>query len=386
MVRNVFLIALTYQIMLNATRPLVSLYASHLGGSTATVGLLAVTYALFPLIFAISIGRLTDRFGIRRPVVLGTIGLSLALLFPYLYPSLWALYVSQGMVGIAQIFINVSLQNAMGSSSKEKTDRNFSVFSLGVSGGALVGPVVGGLIGEHSGFASTFLVATIFGFIPITISLFLPDFLNKSGWKRDSEKSQEKFQTYTLLKLPILRKAVFSSMLVVYSRDIYMAYLPLYANSIGITASGIGLIMTIQGGASVAIRSALPWMTKRWGRDKVLIVSLLEAGLSIAVIPMFDKVYWFWGLAIILGAGLGCGQPLSQAITYNASPEGRTGEALGLRIAFNRLSQVIAPLFFAIISGVDGLASVFYVSGMFLVGGSIFTRGKRGDINDMDKI
>ncbi len=378
MVRNVFLIALTYQIMLNATRPLVSLYADGLGASTATVGLLISTYAFFPLLFAISIGKMVDRFGIRLPVTVGAAGLVVALALPYLSPSLWALFVSQGIVGISQIFINVALQNAMGkSASKEKRDRNISIFSLGISGGAMLGPVVGGVIGDHYGFAVAFLAATLFGVVPIAISLLLPRFLDGKEAKRDAQPSEGKFQTFALLKRPALRRALASSMLVLYSRDIYMAYFPLYASSIGITASAIGLIMTIQGGASVVVRGALYWMTQRWGRDRVLFVSLFAAGLSFCIVPAFHQVYWFWGLAVLLGAGLGCGQPLSISITYSASPKGKTGETLGLRLAFNRLSQVVAPFFFGLIGGVGGLASVFYASGAFLLGGSVLTRDKK---------
>jgi MFS family permease len=377
LVRYVFLIALTYQIMMNATRPLVSLYASDMGASTATIGLLASTYAFFPLLFAIHIGKMSDRFGIRIPVVFGTIGLLAAMAFPYLYPSLWSMYVSQALVGVSQIFINVSLQNSMGmSGEKETRDRNFSIFSLGISSGGLIGPLVGGVVGEHLGYAATFLASTAFGIIPIILSLFLPGKLGISKEKKPTSE-MDNFPTYALLKSPVLRQALATSMLVLYSRDIYMAYFPLYANSVGITASGIGLILTIQGGASVAVRWALSWMTGKWGRNNIMFFSLLAAGISFVAVPFFEMSYWFWGLAVLLGAGLGCGQPLSMAITYEASPTGRTGEALGLRLAFNRLSQVVAPLLFALIGGVGGLAVVFFTSGAFLVGGSFLTKEKR---------
>jgi len=372
MVRNAFLIALTYQIMLNATRPIVSLYAVELGASTATVGLLASVYAFFPLLVAVHIGKMCDRFGIRLPVVIGTVGLAIALAFPYFFPALWSLYVSQALVGVAQIFINVSLQNAMGmAAEKTERDKNFSFFSLGVSFGALIGPAAGGYLGEYLDYAATFLASTLFGIVPIILSLLLPRMGGRK--KKDEDKETGKFRTIELLKLPILRKALAVSMLVLYSRDIYMTYFPLFASSIGLTSGEIGLILTIQGGASVAVRSALAWMTGRWGREKVLFYSMLIAGISFVCVPFFEFRYWFWVLAALLGLGLGCGQPLSMSITYNASPEGRTGEALGLRLSFNRLSQVVAPLVFGLIGSVAGLASVFYTSGLFLIGGSFFT-------------
>lgn len=383
MVRIVFLIALTYQIMLNATRPLVTLYASELGATTATVGLLASAYAFFPLLFAIHIGKMSDHLGIRFPVVIGTIGLVIAMAFPYFYPYMWSLYVSQALVGVSQIFINVSLQNAMGSAGdKTQRDRNFSIFSLGISSGALIGPVIGGVIGQYYSYSIAFLAATVFGIVPILLAFFLPGLLKKLKDKKKNQSSDD-YRTFDLLKSPIMRKALASSMLVLYSRDIYMAYFPLFANSVGITAAGIGLILTIQGGASVAVRGALSWMTGKFGRDKVLFYSLMAAGVSFFCVPFFEVQYWFWGLAILLGFGLGCGQPLSMSITYNASPEGRTGEALGLRLAFNRLSQVIAPFIFGLIGSFGGLATVFYSSGLFLIGGSLITKDrKKGGVTD----
>jgi MFS family permease len=377
MVRNVFLIALTYQIILNATRPIITLYASELGASTAAVGMLASVYAFFPLLFSIHIGKMSDRFGIRLPVIVGVAGLAVSMAFPFLFKSLWSLYVSQGLVGVAQIFINVSLQNAMGfAKDKTERDRNFSIFSMGISGGAMVGPIVGGLIGEYSSYSMTFLAATAFGTVPFVIALFLPGVLEGMGGKRKSGNAGMA-ETFELLKSSDMRRALTTSILVLYSRDIYMAYFPLYAESIGLTAAGIGLVLTIQGAASVAVRGMLPWMSRRWSREIVMFISLLAAGASFLAVPFFEYPYWFWGLAILLGAGLGCGQPLSMSITYDVSPEGRTGEALGLRTAVNRLSQVVAPFLFGLIGTVSGLSPVFYVSGLFLIGGSFLTKKRR---------
>lgn len=60
--------------------------------------------------------------------------------------------------------------------------------------------------------------------------------------------------------------------------------------------------------------------------------------------------------------------------TYNASPKDRTGEVLGLRLAINRLSQLIAPMMFGLLGTWAGVVSVFYVSGAFLIGGAFLTK------------
>jgi MFS family permease len=105
-------------------------------------------------------------------------------------------------------------------------------------------------------------------------------------------------------------------------------------------------------------------------------ISILTAGFAFLLIP-FTWHTWLLGvLSICMGIGLGCGQPLSMTTAYYASPKARTGEVLGLRLASNRLSQLLAPLAFGLVGQAAGLIFVFYISGAFLIGGAFLTRGK----------
>ena len=53
------------------SKVVVSLYALDLGAGAATVGLLAAGFALFPLLLAVQVGRISDRYGVRMPIALG---------------------------------------------------------------------------------------------------------------------------------------------------------------------------------------------------------------------------------------------------------------------------------------------------------------------------
>ncbi len=358
--------------MINITRPIVSLYATTFGATMAEVGYLAATYAFFPLLFAIPIGKLSDRMGDRIPTIIGTFGVTVGILFPFLFPSMWALYVSQALVGISQIFINVNLQNMIGAAStSDQRDKNYSHFSLGIASGGLIGPVVGGYLAQHFSYSFSYLVAAVVGIIPILLAFLLPVMVRKS---ETVEVQSMGNSTFNLLKIPNLRKALIASSSVLYSRDIFMAYFPLYAASLGYSVSMIGWILTVMGLASVIVRFLLPVLTTRFGRDSVLLGSLITAGIAFLFIPIFNLLVVFFIIAALMGAGLGCGQPLSMSTVYNASPIARKAEALGLRLATNRLSQVIAPLLFGWIGAIGGLSPVFYLSGIFLLGGSYITR------------
>jgi MFS family permease len=372
LLRNVILIALGFHIMLNLTRPVLSLYASQLGAGTAEIGMLTAAYAFFPLVLAIHIGKITDFLGDRIPSVLGSIGLTVGVAFPFIFPHMWSLYVSQAIVGISQIFINISLQNVIGNAATEKNrDHYFSMFSMTVALGGVIGPVSGGYLAEHFSYPLVFLVSTVIGFVPVAFSFLLPH-LPAAKEKTEPEKGS----AFQLLKLPLLRKALFTSALALYSRDIFVIYFPLFANESGMSASVIGWIITVQGIAMVSVRFFLSRLTAKAGRDRVLLASILAAGIAFLLVPLSGNALLMGVICALMGAGLGCGQPLSMSITYNASPKTRTGEVLGLRLASNRLSQLLAPLFFGLVGSWAGLASVFFVSGTFLIGGAYLSRGK----------
>ncbi|WP_372814859.1 MFS transporter [Paenibacillus sp.] len=374
--RVILLIALCFHTMIYLTRPLITLYASELGAGTMDIGLLTAAYAILPLAFAIRAGKVADLVGDRLPIVLGSLGATIGVALPYLFPSMAALYASQALVGISHVFITVSLQNVLGNAAtKETRDQVFGIFSMFVAMGSFVGPVIGGYLAEHFSYGVAFMTAGFVGLLPLGLSFLIPVIVARKVPAAEAEPA-ESASSLQLLKIPVLRKALASSALVLYSKDIFIAYFPLFAAGAGVSESSIGWIIAVQGLAMVFVRMLLGRMTGKFGRDRVLLSSIFVAGLSFILVPFAGHVYLFGVLSAMMGLGLGCGQPLSMTTTYNASPKTRTGEVLGLRLASNRLSQLLAPMFFGLVGNSVGLLSVFYVSGAFLIGGAFLTRAK----------
>ena len=100
---------------------------------------------------------------------------------------------------------------------------------------------------------------------------------------------------------------------------------------------------------------------------------LKGAGVSLAL-PWLDSPWLLGAVSFVLGLGLGCGQPLSTILVYTRSPEGRSGEALGLRIAINNLIHIAVPLAFGTVGAALGVAPVFLANAMLLGGGSYLSR------------
>ncbi|KAB2336114.1 MFS transporter [Cytobacillus depressus] len=371
--RNVLLIVLGFQIVINATRPIITLSAYDMNASMFEIGVLTASFALLPLLFAIKAGKIADKIGDRLPVIMGLIGMVIGMLIPYLNESIISLYMSQFFVGISNVFIAVSLQNVLGhNATKEKRDHYYSMFGLAVAAGAFIGPIMGGYLSEHFSYAAGFLVSMIICVCLIGFAYTIPVVIKEQA--ADKVRSGSSLQ---LVKSPLIQRALFSSALVLYSKDIFVAYFPLYATEMGISTSMIGWVLSIQGLAMMVIRFVLPHLLRRFERELILFTSILLAGASFLIFALSTNVILFCIISCLMGLGLGCGQPISMTTTYNASPKERTGEVLGIRLMTNRLSQLIAPVFFGAVGGWIGVVSVFYVSGAFLIGGAFVMKPRK---------
>src|SRR5438270_8040093 len=71
----------------------VSLYALELGVGPFTVGLLAAMFAAFPLLLAVHAGRISDRAGVRTPILLASATMACGLALPALAGGLPALFL-----------------------------------------------------------------------------------------------------------------------------------------------------------------------------------------------------------------------------------------------------------------------------------------------------
>jgi predicted MFS family arabinose efflux permease len=116
---------------------------------------------------------------------------------------------------------------------------------------------------------------------------------------------------------------------------------------------------------------------RRIGEIGVLTASLFMAGATYMLVPLVTQAPLLALVAFLLGIGLGCAQPLTILLTYNHAPPGRSGEALGLRLTANKLTQIVVPLAFGAVGSAFGLLPVFWANGAFLLLGGFVSLAER---------
>lgn len=152
-------------------------------------GWLGFTYAAMQFVFAPVLGNLSDRFG-RRPVLLGSLaGFSIDCIFLAFAPNITWLFAGRAVAGITGASYSVAAACIADISTDEDRTRNFGYINAAFGLGFIIGPVIGGLLGEF-GTHMPFLVAAglsfanlVFGYCCFPESLS-EDKRRQFEWKR----------------------------------------------------------------------------------------------------------------------------------------------------------------------------------------------------------
>ncbi len=363
-------------ITMKGSRILMTLYAVEMGAGPFEIGILFALYGLFPFLLAVAAGRLADRFDNRLLMYwgLGTYTISLAL--PYFFPSMLMLYIAAPLWGFTSMLWVVATQNLVGVlSSNETRTQNFSYYSIGESVGSVLGPVTVGLaidmLSHHSAFLIMAVIPALCGLIVILKRNAFPHTAIANTGAQPPRNMKD------LLALPAMRNALLTNAAVMAGLDLFNLYMPIYGHSLGFSATTIGLIMGAFGAAALITRLAIPPITKRYGERAMLAGALALSAVAFMTFPLTTSAVLLAAASFALGLGLGCGQPLSMILAFNAGPPGRSAEAISMRLAVSYGAHVIVPPAFGVIGAAMGVAPIFWTCAMIMGGGTWLNRPER---------
>ena len=369
------LLSLLQGIAQRGAKMLVSISALDAGATPFQVGLLAALFAAFPLVLAVYAGRISDRIGVKRPIVTGASIIALALLVPFAVDGLVGLMLCATLVGFGHIFFHVSIHNLIGAyGDGEARTRNFATFSLGQSISAFIGPSLAGFSIDGWGFKPTHALLACVALLPAILIVALPRIVPP---RPAHSEHRAEGGSLAMLRNAALRRTLVMSGVTLTGIELFTFYFPVYGRSIDLSASSIGLVMSSYAVAAFIVRMGMGRATRSLGEIGVLTASLFIAGVTYMMVPLVSQAILLAAAAFLLGLGLGCAQPLTILLTYNHAPAGRSGEALGMRLTVNKLTQIAVPLVFGGIGSAFGLFPVFWANGAFLLAGGFVSLAER---------
>ncbi len=359
---------------ITGTRPIVPLYSIDIGISPEELGILVAVFAFVPLLLASFAGSLMDRHGMGRALVLGGVVGAIGLVLPFIAGGRTGLYISQLVAGTGFTIFILAAQNQSGrfATSPWAREQSIAIFSMGVALGSLIGPFIGGFVAQYLGYDWAFLILAL----PALLStgFVIPLIAQDKTYNARQPASAHSASFGNPRKIfgyhRYMFRAFLVSSLILMGKDMFVAYFPLYALSLSISAAWVGVIIGLHNAGGVVMRFFLLPIVRLVGKNKVIILSIAFAGISFLALPFTESVAGLIIVSVAIGLGLGLGQPLSITRTIALSPQSKVGEVLGFRLACNRLTQVLTPLAISGVVVLTGVSGVFVLLGLVLSFGS----------------
>ena len=108
-------------------------------------------------------------------------------------------------------------------------------------------------------------------------------------------------------------------------------------------------------------------LTARFDPMLLLWLSSLAAGITVFAIPLWVRVPFLAVIMVVSGFGFGLTQPLTMTWVSMLATPGNRAAVMSIRLAGNRLSQVVMPIAASAVASVAGVGSIFFLSGGVLM-------------------
>ncbi|GAA1389675.1 MFS transporter [Luteococcus peritonei] len=354
----VFAPSILFGIAGGATVPVQVVAAMHLGASASLAALVVALVAAVGLATTVQAGRLIDRLGDRRAMLLATVAAAVTEL-----GSIAALV--WGGRGALELFIATSLLrapalNVWGLARQAFTAERVAVHEVGraMTGlggtmriGALIGPLLGGLLLMRLPLWSVYLLSVLCAVLALVI-LYIPSLGGRlesgaavsSGAPTtqtgdDGEPLRVDWTRVVLAGIAIIALQL--------ARTAQPVIVQLWGVHLGLDESRISLLIAI--GAAVEIVLMFPggYLKDRLGRSVILVACLGLYGLGyLLVVPL---THW-WGVAgvvvavVVMAVGNGLGAGVNMTIGADLSPAEGRGRFLGIWALFSGAGALSGPL------------------------------------------
>ncbi len=370
----VFTLNLLHVTSILAARVLLTLYALDLGAEPFAVGILAATYSVLPVLLAVKVGKLADRFGPFWLLICGAATNVVSLLIPYFFAGLPAIFVSGMMNGLSAVLFNLITQNLVGTLSEPSNRaRNFSNFSLVNAACNFIGPLYAGFSIDHMGHAYACLSLAVLSAIPLLILSIRGNTL-PAATRHTSRKGGG---LRSMLGDVSVRRTLVTGSLQNTGDSLYQFYMPVYTHAVGLSASAIGVVLAMYPAAAFATRLVLARLIAKFGEERLLAYAFYAGAGSLMMVPFFTDATMLALISFVFGLGMGCCGPIVTMLMFSNAPEGRSGETMGLKMTVNHLTKVITPTIFGSIASAFGLFPVFWINALMLGGGGFLSHPRK---------
>ena len=173
-VYTVCLVIFPFMVCSGIVYSILSFYFAKLGATKSQIGLIYTCGALAGAITAPLWGKLADKWG-RKIILLSSMGLFALVFLGYALSRYYhCLFWPQIVEGMAWTSMGTSAPALIADlASQRQRGKAMGIYNIAWSMGWIVGPTLGGMLSEHLGFKSTFLICVVIMLCGFILGIFL---------------------------------------------------------------------------------------------------------------------------------------------------------------------------------------------------------------------
>ena len=327
--------------------PVLALFAQSLGAGPETIGLVVSVSTLTGVFLKLPSGALSDIYGRRLLLHIGVVAFGLP---PFVYPFIQnvdGLIALRFVHGLATAIFAPSALATVADLYRERRGAAMGTYTACTQAGALLGPVLGGWLVYAAGFAATFVTAGVFGCLGVLLFALLhlnppPPRVADKGLKPVLEDMWKGFRVVAQNTRVLVTSATDGAKMI--ANGALMAFLPIYAVSIGLNPGEAGLLFGVQGVTSFLSKPIMGRVSDRVGRKPLIMAGLLICAGTFVLIPHVQAFV----MLLLLAAGFGFGEAVvtssTSAFVADVSELKTLGAAMGMQGTISDIGHASGPL------------------------------------------
>ncbi|MDV2446233.1 tetracycline resistance MFS efflux pump [Elizabethkingia anophelis] len=308
-------------------------------------GWLSFAYAFTQFIFAPLVGNLSDKYG-RRPIILiSLLGFAIDYVFLALSPNIIWLFIGRVIAGMTGASITTASAYIADISTEENRAKNFGLIGAAFGMGFIIGPVLGGLLGQF-GSRVPFYAAAVLCLINFIYGYFiLPESLDKDHRRAFEWKRANPIGSLFMLKKHPKMSGLILVLILIYigahAVQSNWSYFTMYMfgwkeKEVGLSLGLIGLLVGLVQG--VLIR----WINPKIGNERSIYYGLGLYAIGMLLFAFATESWMMFAFLVPYCLGGICGPALQSVITGNVSKQ-EQGELQGALTSLMSATAIIGP-------------------------------------------
>ena len=324
---------------------------THVGNIAPYVGVMYALYAAMQFLFSPVLGVLSDRFG-RRPVLLisiaGAAADYLALSFA---PELWMLIVGRAIAGFTSANMAIATAYITDITPEAQRAQRFGLFHAMFGIGFIIGPVLGGVLGDFW-VRAPFIAAAGLNALNFFLAYFvLPESrAGDTSAKFDIRELNPLKPLAWAFSLKGLLPMIAVYFVLVFVSQIYGTVWALYGyDAFQWNGVMVGLSLGCYGLFHALVQAFLPGRVTKWlGERNAILFGLICEAIGLVAAAIASQGWVIFAVMPLFALG-GVGNPALQSLMTQQADADSQGRLQGVLASVVSVASIFGPLFFAAI-------------------------------------